>query len=118
MTHGEYRGSEMALRTGVALSTLSLYELWAQLRSRRGQPAPERNSPLLWSACCRSVLVITTRWPRCSTITSLSTIREWAIAWPTLTNSDQDLSPLGARLLVPQAGATSPAPQCQPKLGT
>ena len=29
MTHGGHRSSEMVLRTGVALSTLSLYELWA-----------------------------------------------------------------------------------------
>lgn len=35
MTHGR-RGSEMALRTGVALSTLSLDELWTSYRAAGG----------------------------------------------------------------------------------
>ncbi|HEV7831431.1 MAG TPA: hypothetical protein VGP04_21870 [Pseudonocardiaceae bacterium] len=36
MTHDNRRGSEMALRTGVALSTLSLDELWTNYRAVGG----------------------------------------------------------------------------------
>jgi hypothetical protein len=88
MTHDKRRGSEMALRTGVALSTLSLDELWTNYRAAGGNLTQRDLSAALVGALRLSPM-ITTTWPRCSTTTSPSTTRDWAIAWPTLTNSDQ-----------------------------